>query len=55
MTDEDPDRPVRYLLTWPKSLQEAVATAAARRTMSIATWMRQAALEKLERDRKEQR
>ena len=43
---------IRYLLSWPASLAEKVAEAANARAMSIATWLREAALEKLERTEK---
>ena len=48
----DPERMIRYLLSWPASLAEKVAEAANARAMSIATWLREAALEKLERTEK---
>jgi hypothetical protein len=51
--DLNPERNVRYPLTWPAWLQERVAEAANARAMSMATWMREAALEKLERTEKE--
>lgn len=48
----DPERMIRYPLSWPASLAEKVAEAASARAMSIATWLREAALEKLERTEK---
>ncbi len=50
----DPNRSQRYPLTWPAWLADKVAEAANDRAMSIATWMREAAIEKLERDKKVQ-
>ena len=49
----DPNENVRYPLTWPFWLSEKVAEAADARAMSVATWMREAAIEKLERTGKE--
>lgn len=46
----DPQRLIRYPLTWPAWLSERVAKAASGRAMSVAAWLRLAALEKLERD-----
>jgi hypothetical protein len=46
----NPDRITGYPLRWPVSLAERVSEAAKGRYMSVNTWMRQAALEKLERD-----
>jgi hypothetical protein len=48
----DPNRMTRYPLTWPAWLAEKVAAAANARAMSVATWMREAAIEKLERTEK---
>ena len=48
----DPDRMIRYPLSWPASLAERVADAANARAMSMATWVREAILEKLERTEK---
>ena len=48
----DPERMIRYPLSWPASLAEKVAEAANARAMPIATWLREAALEKLERTEK---
>lgn len=45
----NPDRLIRYPLSWPAWMYEQVAEAANARAMSVATWMREAALEKLER------
>jgi hypothetical protein len=50
----DPNRNVRYPLTWPFWLAEKAAEAANDRAMSVATWLREAAIEKLERDKKVQ-
>ena len=47
--EPDPERTVRYPLSWPAWMYEKVAEAANARAMSVATWMREAALEKLER------
>ena len=49
----DPNRNIRYPLTWPAWMYEKVAEAANARAMSVATWMREAALEKLERTEKD--
>lgn len=49
----DPNRNIRYPLTWPAWLADKVAQAANARTMSVATWLREAAREKLERDTKD--
>ncbi|HEY2086721.1 MAG TPA: hypothetical protein VGH54_11955 [Mycobacterium sp.] len=40
---------IRYQLTWPAWMSEQVTEAASARSMSVATWLREAALEKLER------
>jgi len=40
---------VRYPLSWPAWLAEKVATAARARAMTVAAWLREAAIEKLER------
>lgn len=45
----DPERVLRYPLSWPAWMADKVAEAANTRAMSVATWMREAALEKLER------
>lgn len=45
----DPNRTLRYPLSWPAWLSEQVAEAANARAMSVATWLREAAQEKLER------
>ena len=50
----DPNRNIRYPLTWPAWLAEKVARAADKRAMSVATWMREAAIEKLKRTEEEQ-
>lgn len=44
-----PERTVRYPLTWPAWLAERVAEAARARMMPMAVWLREAAVEKLER------
>jgi hypothetical protein len=49
---EDENRQVRYLLSWPAWLYEKAAEAAHERAQSVAAWLRQAAVEKLERDGK---
>jgi hypothetical protein len=49
----DPDRIIRYPLSWPAWMAEDVAEAANKRAMSMATWLREAAIEKLERLKKE--
>lgn len=46
----DPDRILRYPLNWPAWLAELTAQAANDRAMSTADYLRQAAVEKLERD-----
>lgn len=46
----DPERIVRYPLSWPAWLAEKVRAAATARTLSMAAWMREAILEKLERE-----
>ena len=51
--EPDPERLVRYALSWPAWLAEKVAEAANARTMPMAVWLREAALEKLERTEKE--
>jgi HNH endonuclease len=45
----DPDRLVQYPLRWPAWLYEKVTETANARAMTVATWIREAALEKLER------
>jgi hypothetical protein len=45
------DRSVRYALSWPAWLAERAAQAASQRTMPLSAWIRQAVLEKLERDK----
>ncbi len=52
MAKANPDRQISYPLRWPFWLSENVAAAANARAMSIATWLREAAQEKLARDRK---
>jgi hypothetical protein len=47
----DPNRQLSYPLRWPAWLAEQVAEAANGRAMSMATWLRESALEKLERDK----
>jgi hypothetical protein len=46
----NPDRIIGYPLRWPASLAERASQAANARYMSVNTWLRQAALEKIERD-----
>lgn len=50
-----PGQTVSYPLRWPVWLAEEAAEAASARAMSVATWLREAALEKLERDGKKGR
>jgi len=50
MAQTDRDRVIAYPLRWPAWLAERVAEAANARAMSMATWLREASLEKLERD-----
>jgi hypothetical protein len=49
----DPERMIRYPLSWPAWLSEKVSEAANARAMSVATWLREAAQEKLERTEKD--
>ena len=42
-------RTVRYPLSWPAWLAKKVAEAADARATTVAAWMREAAIEKLER------
>ena len=49
---DDPNRLVRYPLSWPAWLAEKVAVAANARAMSVAAWMREAAIKELERTEK---
>jgi hypothetical protein len=46
----NPNRLIRYPLSWPAWLAEWSAAAANDRAQSVADWLRQAAIEKLERD-----
>jgi hypothetical protein len=48
--EPDPERLVRYALSWPAWLAEKVAEAANAHTMPVAVWLREAAREKLERE-----
>lgn len=48
----DPERLVRYPLTWPASMAERVAAEAKAHTMPMAVWLREAVREKLERTEK---
>lgn len=48
--DTNPDRPVRYVLTWPFSMAEQVTAASKAHTMPVAVWVREAIREKLERE-----
>jgi hypothetical protein len=52
MVKADQGRQVSYPLRWPAWLAEKAAEAANARAMSMATWLREAAQEKLARDRK---
>lgn len=51
--EPDPERLVRYPLTWPAWMAEKVAAAAKGHTMPMAVWVREAIREKLERTEKE--
>ena len=51
--EPDPGRLVRYPLSWPMWLAEKVTGAAKIRMMPVAVWLREAAVEKLEREEKE--
>jgi hypothetical protein len=46
---------LRYQMVWPAWLAEQVTEAAKAKTMSVAVWLREAAMEKLERQRRERR
>jgi hypothetical protein len=50
MTKANSNRLIRYPLSWPAWLAEWSSHAANERTMSVADWLRQAAIEKLQRD-----
>ena len=50
----DPERPIRYVLTWPASMAEQVAAAANARTMPMSVWLREAIRKELERTEKGQ-
>ena len=52
--EPDPERLVRYALSWPASMATAVAAAADAHTMPMAVWVREAIREKLERTEKKQ-
>ena len=55
MTDTqepDPERLVRYPLSWPASMAARVAKAANAHTMPIAVWVREAIRKELERTEK---
>jgi len=54
VTDETDDS-TRFQLTWPKSLSERVRAAAATTATPVGAWLRQAALEKLERETTQQK
>lgn len=54
MQEQDPDRMVRYPLTWPAWMAKVVAEAAGSRLMPMAVWVREAILEKIERERQSQ-
>lgn len=47
---DDPNRNVRYILTWPAWMSEMAAQAANDRAMTVAVWIREAIREKLERE-----
>lgn len=49
MSDDTEDY-IRFQMVWPARLARKVAGAARTRTISRAAWLREAALEKLERD-----
>jgi hypothetical protein len=49
MPDEQ-DESTRFQLTWPKWLSDRVRRAAATTATPVGAWLRQAALEKLERE-----
>ena len=51
----DPERITRYSLSWPDWLADKVSDAANARAMSVATWLREAAQEKLERTERSDR
>ena len=46
----DPDRLIRYPLNWPAWLSNLAAQAANDRAMAVAVYIREAVLEKLDRD-----
>ena len=50
----NPGQSVSYPLRWPRHLAERVTAAAKERTISVAAWLREAALEKLERQEKKE-
>jgi hypothetical protein len=50
MAQTDRNKVINYPLRWPAWLSERVAEAANDRAMSTAAWLREASLEKLERD-----
>ncbi len=51
MAKADPNRLIRYPLSWPAWLAEEVAEAANGRAMSVAAWLRDAAIQRLTRDK----
>ena len=53
MAQSDQNRVISYPLRWPAWLAEQVAEAANARAMSVATWLREASLEKLKREGKQ--
>jgi len=50
---DDTEQYVRFQMTWPAWLDSQVKDVAKGRTISAAAWLREAALEKLEREGKE--
>lgn len=52
MNEPDLNEQVSYPLRWPVWLADQAAKAAKARTMSVAAWLREAAMEKLERDKR---
>jgi hypothetical protein len=51
--EPDPERLVRYPLTWPVWMAEKVAAAARAHTMPMAVWVREAIRKELERTENE--
>lgn len=46
----NPDRYIKYPLSWTAAMSERVAVMANQREMSMAVWIREAIREKLDRD-----